>query len=88
MSQRKETFYISRKENQTRIRLTENDYRIVKAYATHNERTLTAELHYLIAEGSHCRLDNHQEHIKKLEAQLDQVIALARQYKNKYGPID
>ena len=87
MSIRKEAFYIARNENQTRIRVTENDYDIIKAYASSNERTLTAELHYLILEGSHCRMDNHEEKIKKLETQLDQVIALAQQYKKKYGPL-
>jgi IMP dehydrogenase/GMP reductase len=85
MSERKETFYITRDENQTRIRVTESDYKVIKAYAAHNERTLTAELHYLISEASHCRLDNHSEKIQKLEDQLDQVIGLAQQYKKKYG---
>jgi hypothetical protein len=51
MSQRKETFYITRDEKQTRIRVTDDDYNIVKAYAARNDRTLTAELHYLISEG-------------------------------------
>jgi hypothetical protein len=85
MSERKETFYITRNENHTRIRVDEDDYKIIKAYAARNDRTLTAELHYLIAEGSQCRLDNHLEQIKKLGSQLDQVIALAQQYKQKYG---
>ena len=88
MSERKETFYITRDENQTRIRVTENDYKIIKAYASHNERTLTAELHYLISEASHCRLDNHLEKIRKLEGQLDQVIDLAQRYKKRYGPLN
>ncbi len=87
MSERKETFYITRKENHTRIRVAENDYRIIKAYAASHERTLTAELHYLILDASRCRTDNHVAKIKKLEGQLDQVIALARQYKEKYGPL-
>jgi hypothetical protein len=87
MSQRKETFYITRNENHTRLRVAENDYNIIKAFATRNERTLTAELHYLIAEASRCRLDSHAEKIKKLEAQLDQVIAIAQQYKKQFGPL-
>jgi len=33
-------------------------------------------------------MDNHLEKIKKLVYQLDQVIALAQQYKKKYGPLD
>jgi hypothetical protein len=85
MSERKETFYITRNENHTRIRVAEDDYKIIKAFASRNERTLTAELHYLISAGSHCRLDHHQEKIKKLEGQLDQLIDLAKRYKQKYG---
>ena len=88
MSHRKETFYIGRGEKNSRIRVTENDSVIVKAYAVHNGRSLTAELHYIISEASHCRMDNHLEKINKLEAQLDQVIAIAQQYKKKYGPFD
>jgi len=88
MSERKETFYITRNENYTRIRVAENDYKIIRAYAAANERTITAELHYLIAEAARCRLDNHLEKIRKVEGQLDQVINLARQYRKKYGPIN
>jgi hypothetical protein len=87
MSQRKETFYITRDEKHTRIRVTEPDYNIIKAYASRNERTITAELHYLIVEASRCRLE-HQKKIKKLEDQLDRVIAVAQGYKRKYGPLD
>jgi hypothetical protein len=87
MSERKETFYITRNENHTRLRVAESDYKIIKAYATHNERTLTAELHYIIIEASQCRLNNHLEKIKKLKSQLDQVIALAQAYKKRYGPL-
>jgi hypothetical protein len=87
MSQRKETFYIRRDENHTRIRVAENDYKIMRACDSRNERTITAELHYLIGDGSHCRTDNHLEKIKKLEEQLDQVIAIAQQYKKRYGPL-
>jgi hypothetical protein len=86
MSQRKETFYIRRDENHTRIRVAEDDYKIIKTYATRNERTITAELHYLIAEGARCRLE-HMEKIKKLESQLDQVITLAQEYNKRYGPL-
>ncbi len=78
MSQRKETFYIARDEKHTRIRVTQDDYDIIRAYASRNERTLTAELHYLIAEASHCRLENHLEKIQKLEMQLDQRLAKVR----------
>jgi hypothetical protein len=88
MSQRKETFYITRNENHTRIRVAEDDYKVIKAYASKNEHTLTAELHHLIAEGSQCRTGKHLEYIKKLEAQLDQVIDLAQQYKKRYGPLN
>lgn len=70
MGERKETFYITRNENQTRIRVTENDYKIIRAYAARHERTIGAELHYLIAEASKCRLDSHLEKILKLESQL------------------
>jgi hypothetical protein len=52
MSQRKETFYITRNENHTRIRVAEDDYKIIKAYAASHERTITAELHYLIVEAA------------------------------------
>jgi uncharacterized protein (DUF1778 family) len=86
MSERKETFYITRNENHTRLRVAEDDYKIIKAYAAHNERTLTAEMHYLIVEAAKCRLE-HQDKIKKLENQLDQVIALAQAYKKKYGAL-
>ena len=88
MSERKDTFYITRDENQTRIRVTENDYKIVRAFAARHERSISAELHYLIAEASKCRLDNHLEKIKKLEDQLDQVISLAQEYKKRYGPLN
>ena len=87
MSQRKEIFYITRNENHTRIRVAEEDYKIIRAYAAANERTITAELHYLIVEASRCRLDNHLENIHKLENQLDQLIDLAQQYKKRYGPL-
>jgi hypothetical protein len=86
MSERKETFYITRNENHTRLRVAEEDYKIIKAYATHNERTLTAELHHLIIEAAQCRLE-HQDKIKKLENQMDQVIDLAQEYKKRYGPL-
>jgi uncharacterized protein (DUF1778 family) len=86
MSERKETFYITRNENHTRLRVAEEDYKIIKAYATHNQRTLTAELHYLVVEAAKCRLE-HQEKFKILESQLDQVIALAQAYKKRYGPL-
>jgi hypothetical protein len=66
--------------------VAEDDHEILKAYAAHNQRTIAAELHHLIIDGSRCRLDTHKEKIKKLEAQLDQVIALAREYKKRYGP--
>ena len=88
MSQRKETFYITREEKHTRIRVAENDYDIVRAYASSNDRTLTAELHYLISEASHCRLDDHLKKIKKLEEQLDKVIRIAQEYKQKFGPLN
>jgi hypothetical protein len=88
MSQRKETYYITREEKHTRIRVAENDYNIVRAYASSNDRTLTAELHYLIFEASHCRLDDHLKKIKKLEGQLDQVIKIAQEYKQKFGPLN
>jgi hypothetical protein len=88
MSQRKETFYITRDENHTRIRVAENDYKVIRAYAARNERTITAELHYLISEASQCRMEEHREHIEKLEAQLEQVIAIAQQYKKKFGPLN
>jgi hypothetical protein len=87
MSQRKDMFYITREEKQTRIRVTKDDYDVIKAYAASHDRTLTAELHYLVFEASHCRLDDHPAQIKKLEGQLDQVIALAHEYKKKYGPL-
>jgi hypothetical protein len=86
MSQRKETFYIRRDENHTRIRVAEDDYKIIKAYASRHERTITAELHYLIMDGARCRLE-HEDKIKKLEYQLDQVIALTQEYKKRYGPL-
>ena len=87
MSERKETFYITRDENQTRIRVTENDYKIIKAYAAHNERSISTELHYLISEASHCRTDKHLEMVMKLEDQVAQLIDLAQKYKKKYGLI-
>ena len=87
MSQRKETFYIARDEKHSRIRLTTNDCDIVRAYAARNDRSLTAELHYLILDASHCRIDDHLRSIKKLEEQLDQVIAVTQQYKKRYGPL-
>jgi len=88
MSQLKETYYITREEKHTRIRVAENDYNIVRAYASGNDRTLTAELHYLIFEASHCRLDDHLKKIKKLEGQLDQVIRITQEYKQKFGPLN
>ena len=50
--------------------------------------SLELNLHYLIVEASHCRPDDHSGLIKKLEEQLDQVVALAQQYKQRYGPLN
>ncbi len=87
MGKRKEIFCIARDEPQARIRVTDSDFNVIKAFAAYHGRSVTAELHYIIAEVSEYRVGKHIEQISKLEDQLDRVIALAQKYKEKYGPL-
>jgi hypothetical protein len=88
MGQRKEIFYIAREEPHTRVRVTQTDHAAITAFAAYSGRSVTAELHYVIEEAAKCRLEKHSEQIEKLEYQLDRLIALAQEYKKRYGPLN
>jgi hypothetical protein len=86
-----EHHYVLRYAERHPITIGNEDWMLVKLWATRNKRTLTAELHTMITEAAAAREYGSPKMIKsviEVKQQRDFFFALVKRYEARYGLLD